>query len=140
MLQDFTVIKVMLTAILVSMIGLFVLHKAAKVKMHIKPTKIGANVIGGLIFGAGFAFAGYCPGTGAAALGQGDIAALIFMSGLGVGSYLFAEVSGFSKRTIQTWGDKGKVTLPMRLSMNKGPFVAIFAGFIAVILFAIRQL
>ena len=60
LLQDFTVAKVMLTAIVVGMVGIFTLHHFAKVNLHIKPTRIGANIIGGLLFGAGFALMGYC--------------------------------------------------------------------------------
>jgi len=40
--------------------------------LHIKPTRYAANIIGGLLFGVGFGLLGYCPGTGAAALGQGN--------------------------------------------------------------------
>lgn len=107
---DFTVIKVMLTAIFTAMIGLYWLHRTKKINLHIKPTKVASNIIGGLIFGVGFAFSGYCPGTGAAALGQGDLSAITFMLGLIAGSYLYAECSPFVKRTIDTWGNKGKLT------------------------------
>jgi uncharacterized protein len=58
LLQDFTVAKVMLTAIVVGMAGVFTLHHFGKVNLHLKPTRIGANVIGGLVFGAGFALLG----------------------------------------------------------------------------------
>src|ERR1039457_943018 len=44
LLQDFTVAKVMLTAIVVGMIGVFTLHHFAKVNLHIKPTRIGSNI------------------------------------------------------------------------------------------------
>ena len=54
LLQDWTVAKIMLTAIVVGMLGIFPLHHFAKVNLHIKPARIGANIIGGLIFGAGF--------------------------------------------------------------------------------------
>ena len=77
LLQDWTVAKIMLTAIVVGMVGVFALHHFAKVNLHIKPTRIGANIIGGLLFGAGFALMGYCPGTAAAALGQGSWDALL---------------------------------------------------------------
>jgi uncharacterized membrane protein YedE/YeeE len=127
LLADFTVMKIMLSAILVAMTGLFFLRKTAKIKFHIKPTKVASNIIGGLIFGVGFACAGYCPGTGAAGLGQGDLPAIIFMVGLIVGSYLFAESSGFLKRTLDTWGNKGKITLHTALRINAGPSVALFA-------------
>ena len=109
LLQDFTVVKIMLTAIIVGMVGVFTLHHFAKVNLHIRPTTIGPNVIGGLVFGAGFALIGYCPGTAAAALGQGSWDALFGMGGLVAGSWVFAEVSGALKETVQKWGDMGKV-------------------------------
>ena len=101
LLQDFTVVKVMLTAIVVGMIGIFTLHRFAKVNLHIKPTRIGSNIIGGLIFGAGFALIGYCPGTVAAALGQGNYDALFAMAGLIAGSYLYAQFSKPLKSSIR---------------------------------------
>lgn len=127
LLQDFTVAKVMLTAIVVGMVGIFGLHHFAKVNLHIKPTRVGANMIGGLLFGAGFALIGYCPGTAAAALGQGSWDALFGMVGLVVGSWLFAELSGWTKRTIEKWGDLGKVLLPDLLHLPRGVFVVGFA-------------
>ena len=102
LLQDFTVLKIMGTAIVVGMIGVFTLHHFAKVNLHLQPTRIGAQLIGGLIFGAGFALIAYCPGTGAAALGQGSWDVLFGMAGLVVGSYVFAELSGWLKRTVET--------------------------------------
>jgi uncharacterized protein len=86
--------RIMLTAIVVGMIGIFTLHHFAKVNLHLKPTRIGSNIIGGLLFGAGFALMGYCPGTAAAALGQGSWDALFGMAGLVAGSWIFAELSG----------------------------------------------
>ena len=97
LLRDFTVIKVMLSAILVGMIGIFALRRAGLVKLHVKPTRYAANIIGGLIFGVGFALSAYCPGTGAAALGQGNLDAIAVMVGMVVGSYLFAEASALGR-------------------------------------------
>ncbi|MDP3430413.1 MAG: YeeE/YedE thiosulfate transporter family protein, partial [Desulfomicrobium sp.] len=127
LLQDWTVVKIMLTAIVVGMIGVFPLHHFAKVNLHIKPTRIGANIIGGLVFGAGFALVGYCPGTAAAALGQGSWDALFGMAGLIAGSWLFAELSGWTKGTIEKWGDLGKVQLSDLLPVPRGVFVVGFA-------------
>ena len=67
LLEDFTVIKVMLSAIIVGMLGIFTLHGLGLVELHIKPTRYAANIFGGLLFGVGFALIGYCPGTGTAA-------------------------------------------------------------------------
>jgi len=127
LLQDWTVAKIMLTAIVVGMIGVFPLHHFAKVNLHIKPTRIGANIIGGLLFGAGFALMGYCPGTAAAALGQGNWDTLFGMAGLIAGSWMFAELSGWTKRTIENWGDLGKVLIPDLLHVPRGVFVVGFA-------------
>ena len=112
LLEDFTVIKVMLSAIVVGMIGVFALYALGLVKLHIKPTRYAANILGGLMFGVGFALLSYCPGTGAAALGQGNFDALAGVLGLMAGSYLYAESSGCLGRTVLKWGDRGKLMLP----------------------------
>jgi uncharacterized protein len=137
LLQDFTVIKVMLTAIAVGMIGIFALHRFAKVNLHIKPTRIGPNIIGGLIFGAGFALIGYCPGTAAAALGQGNWDALFGMLGLVVGSYIYAVLSGRLKASVEKWGDKGKLLLPDAIHAPRAVFIPVFSGILFAALFVL---
>ena len=122
LLQDFTVVKIMGSAIIVGMVGIFTLNRFAKVNLHLKPTRLGAQSIGGLLFGAGFALLAYCPGTGAAALGQGSWDMLFGMAGLIAGSYLFAELSEVLAKTVETWGEKGKLTLPDLLHLPRLPF------------------
>ena len=139
LLQDWTVAKIMLTAIVVGMIGVFTLHHFAKVNLHIKPTRVGANIIGGLLFGAGFGLIGYCPGTVAVALGQGSWDALFGMVGLIAGSWIFAELSGWTKRTVEKWGDFGKVTLPDLLHMPTDAFAIGFAVLLTAILFVLHR-
>ncbi len=139
LLQDWTVAKIMLSAIIVGMLGIYPLHRAAKVNLHLKPTRLFANIAGGLIFGAGFALIGYCPGTAAAALGQGNWDALFGMAGLVVGSYLYAEMSGWLKNGPQKWGDFGKVTIPDAIKVSRLPFAIGFALFLAVCLFALEK-
>ena len=139
LLQDWTVAKIMLTAIVVGMIGVFPLHHFAKVNLHIKPTRIGSNIIGGLLFGAGFALVGYCPGTAAAALGQGSWDALFGIAGLIAGSWMFAELSGWTKQTIEKWGAHGKVLLPDLLHVPRGAFVIGFALALTAILLMLQR-
>lgn len=134
LLQDWTVAKIMLTAIVVGMLGVFTLHHFAMVSLYIKPTRLGANIIGGLLFGAGFALMGYCPGTAAAALGQGSWDALFAMAGLVAGSWIFAEFSAYLNKTVATWGVLGKVLLPDLLHVSRGLFVAGFAVVLTIIL------
>jgi hypothetical protein len=140
LLEDFTVVKVMLTAIIVGSVGVFSMHAMGLVKLHIKPTRYAANIIGGLLFGVGFALLGYCPGTGAAALGQGNWDAIAGVLGLMAGSYLFAECSGWLGATVMKWGDRGKLMLPELLGMRRSLFLLIFLPVLIVALVAIDRL
>jgi hypothetical protein len=127
LLEDFTVIKVMLSAIVVGMLGVSTLHGLGLVELHIKPTRYAANIFGGLLFSVGFALIGYCPGTGAAALGQGNYDAIAGIIGLLMGSYLYAEASGLLSRTVESWGDQGKLTLPQILGVSTAKVVMVVA-------------
>lgn len=139
LLQDFTVIKVMMSAIVVGMVGVYFLYKLDLIKLHLKPTRLGSNIIGGLIFGVGFALLGYCPGTAAAAIGQGNGDALFGVGGLILGSYLFAELSGKLKDTIEKWGDLGEITIPDLLKVPHGAVVLLFCLFLLGFLFFIER-
>jgi uncharacterized membrane protein YedE/YeeE len=134
LLTDFTVMKIMLSAILVGMIGIFSMHALGLVKLHVKPTKYAANVIGGLIFGLGFALIGYCPGTGAAALGQGNLDAIPGIAGLMAGSYLYAEFSKQLSATVLKWGDRGRLMLPDLMGVGRMPFLLGFAPVLVAVL------
>ncbi len=131
---DFTVVKIMLTAITVGMVGIFWMRSQGLVKLHVKPTNLASNVTGGLLFGIGMGLLGYCPGTGAAALGQGNFDALAGIAGLMAGSYLFAETSARVAATIQKVGDLGKVTLPDVFGVRRNVFLAVFVPVLLVAL------
>ncbi|YCM46791.1 YeeE/YedE thiosulfate transporter family protein (plasmid) [Verrucomicrobiaceae bacterium 227] len=135
LLQDYTVIRIMMSAVVVGMLGVFILHHFAKVNLHLQPTKLVAQIIGGSLFGAGFALLAYCPGTGAAALGQGSWDVLFGFVGLIAGSYLFAEMSDFLERTIGKWGVKGKLMLPDLVKLPRLPFALGFAALLSVFLY-----
>ena len=140
LLEDFTVMKVMLTAIIVGGAGIFSLHALGLVELRIKPTRYASNIIGGLLFGIGFGLLGYCPGTGAAALGQGNWDVIGGIVGLMVGSYLFAEFSGTIYRTVNTWGARGRLTLPELLGMKRSTFLAIWLPLLTLVLYAMHRL
>lgn len=137
--EDMTVIKVMLTAILIGSIGIFAMHSIGLVKLHIKPTRSAANIIGGLLFGAGFALMGYCPGTGAAALGQGNWDAIAGILGLMAGSYLFAEMSAKLGETVMKVGDRGKLMLPEILRLPLPTFLLLWVPAIAAVLYFLNR-
>ena len=140
LLEDFTVIKVMLSAIVVGMVGVFALYTLGLVKLHVKPTRYAANILGGLMFGVGFALLSYCPGTGAAALGQGNLDALAGVLGLMVGSYLYAESSGLLGQTVLKWGDRGKLMLPELVRLSPAVFILVFAPVLVAVLVVVERM
>lgn len=139
-LTDFTVIKVMLTGIAVGMVGIFSMHAMGLVKLHVKPTRYASNIAGGLLFGVGLGLLGYCPGTGAAALGQGNYDATAGIAGLLAGSYLYAETSDRLGATIQKIGNRGSIMLLDLLGMRLKVFLALFVPLLLLSLFALEQL
>ena len=91
LLEDFTVAKIILTAIVVGMIGAHFLSDRELIELKPKSGSLRRTIPGGLIFGAGFALLGYCPGTIAGAIGHGSIDALIpGLLGILTGSFFFA--------------------------------------------------
>jgi hypothetical protein len=124
-LIDMTIVKFMLSTVLVAMVGVYLLKDLGLIKLSVKPTNLGANVLGGLIFGAGWGLLGYCPGTSAGALGEGRWDALWGIIGMLVGAAVFAEVYSFLKTNILTWGNFGKITLPQVLGLNHWVIVPI---------------
>jgi len=138
LLKNFTVVKVMLTAVVVGMLGVNFMHYKGIVKLHLKPTQYYANIIGGLIFGIGFALSAYCPGTGAAALGQGNFDAIAVIFGLLAGSYIFALFSGPISRTIQSWGNAGELTLDQVFQLPKPIFILGFSLVLVIALLVLQ--
>ena len=125
-LMDMTIVKFMLSTVLVGMVGVYILKDLGLVKLSVKPTNLAANIIGGLIFGAGWGLLGYCPGTSAGALGEGRWDSLWGILGMLVGAAVFAEVYPALKTSILTWGKLGKITLPQVLGVNHWIIVPIF--------------
>ena len=127
-----TIVKFMLSAVVVGMIGIFVLGDlGVKLETEIKPTNIGADVIGGLIFGLGWGLLGYCPGTSMGALGEGRFDAFWGIIGMLVGGGLFAEAYTPLKNSVYKWdgiADTARnITWPELLHVNHWIVIAVFA-------------
>ena len=140
LLEKFTVVEVMLSAIITGMIGVYALERLGWLEFQIKETVYGANVIGGLIFGVGFGLIIYCPGTDATAVGQGNYDAIVGVFGMIFGSYLFALSSKFTGGTVSTWGKQGKLTLPELVGLTPGVFIAFAAPALIGVLLLLRIL
>ncbi len=94
-LTDFTVLRVMFTAILVAMLGLLWLALLGVLDLnlvYLNPTRLWPMIVGGILVGLGFAIGGYCPGTSVPALATGKLDAGVYMAGLMVGIFGFGEL------------------------------------------------
>jgi hypothetical protein len=105
------------------MVGINLLVSAGVVDLNVKATLVGANIIGGVLFGAGWAIMGYCPGTSLGALGEGRWHAVWAILGMLVGAAIYAEAYPAMKETVLTWGSFGKITLPQALGVS--PWVVV---------------
>ncbi len=133
-LLDMTIVKFMLSSVIVGMVGIYLLHDFGLAKLSIKTTILGSTIIGALIFGLGWGLLGYCPGTSMGAVGEGRWDAVWGILGMIVGAGLFAEAYPMLKQTVYTWGNLGKITLPQVLGINHWVIIPIFIGF-ALLLF-----
>ncbi|OPY48074.1 MAG: hypothetical protein A4E42_00187 [Methanoregulaceae archaeon PtaU1.Bin222] len=131
LLTDFTVVKVMLSAVLVGMIGVYAMKSAGIARLHCRSGSIGSTVAGGLIFGAGFALLGYCPGTAAGAVGTGALDALFGVVGIAIGAGIFARLYPILASTILNRGAFPAETVPELFGVRS---VVVVAGVAAMIL------
>jgi uncharacterized membrane protein YedE/YeeE len=128
-LRDWTVLKVMLTAIVVGGVGVLILHGLGHADYHIKPANMLGVALGAAIFGAGMVLYGYCPGTGIAAVATGSVHALVGFGGLLAGGILYAlSFSWVNERILKVWA-LGKVRLP---DVTRVPDWAWFVALAAV--------
>lgn len=117
-LLDMTIVKFMLSHIVVAMIGVYFLYDMGLVKLSLKPLILGGVILGGLLFGIGWGLLGYCPGTSLGAIGEGRIDALWGILGMLVGAGIYAEAFPYLQKTVLTWGNYGKATIPQLLGIN----------------------
>lgn len=111
LLRDFTVLKIFFSAMVTGQIGVHLIVRYLHPELQPKPFRWKAIITGGLVFGAGFALLGLCPGTAAGAVGTGSVHALFGVWGmlLGAGAFasLYPKLEGFMNSS-----DQGPVTLP----------------------------
>lgn len=136
LLTDFSVLKVMLSAVLTGMLGIYLLKTLGWVELSPKAGSVGINVIGGLLFGIGFALLGYCPGTIAGAIGNGYLDALTAgLAGIWIGAGIFAAIYPKVKDGILKKGYFGNITFPGLFKVNDWLVVIPVAAIILFFIF-----
>jgi hypothetical protein len=92
---DMTVLKVMFTAIVTAMLGVYFLSVVGFVDLslvYLTPTNLVPQVVGGLLLGFGFVIGGYCPGTSCVSAATGRTDGWIFLGGIFAGILVFGEM------------------------------------------------
>jgi uncharacterized membrane protein YedE/YeeE len=140
LLQDMTIFKFMLSAILVGMVGIQLLAGAGIIALSHKAMNLGAVVVGGALFGCGWAVMGFCPGTSIGALGEGRWHAVFAIAGMVVGAAIYAELYPVFKSTILAWKDFGKIGVPEVVGVSPWLIIPVFwVGVIGVFVWFERK-
>jgi uncharacterized protein len=123
--KDATILRFMLSAIVVGAVGLRICAEMGMLEFEIKNAALGPVALGGLLFGAGWAVAGYCPGTAIGALGEGRLHAFWVILGMITGAGVYAESRHLLRWKFLKLYDYGPVTLPQ--FTNLSPWLIITA-------------
>jgi uncharacterized protein len=122
---DLSVFKVMFSAIVTAMVGLFYLSWMGFVDLslvYLTPTYLMPQVVGGLILGVGFVVGGYCPGTSCVGVATGRADAGVYLLGILAGIIVFGEGYPLLK-DFYLGTPMGQVTLPTLLNIPYGVIV-----------------
>jgi hypothetical protein len=138
LMKDHTVLRTMLTAVVVGAIGVWAMHLTSGVPLHVKSTDVLANIVGGGLFGFGMLLLGYCPGTGVAALGNGSRHVLFGVLGMLAGAAVYAEIYPLLEGNILSVWSFGKITFPSATGLSPWLFIAALT-LLAAIIFASLQ-
>ena len=138
LLKDMHIIKLMMMAIAVGTVGIYALDLADMANLDIKPTYVAGIAIAGIIFGVGFAVAGYCPGTCVVASAEGKTDAMVTVLGGLAGAMLYALVHPAMGGLIGMT-NFGEITVASALGIN-ALWVAIpFSAFLFVLMFRVLK-
>lgn len=124
---DMTVFKMMFTAIITAMLGLFFLSYFGFLDLsiiYIIPTYILPQIVGGFIFGVGFVMGGLCPGTSCVSLTTGRLDAVVLIFGMIFGVFVFGEAFPLI-RDFYYSTPMGNSTFPQLFNMSYGALVFI---------------
>ncbi|MGE3268486.1 MAG: YeeE/YedE thiosulfate transporter family protein [Chloroflexota bacterium] len=141
-LRDFTMLKLMLTAIVVGLVGSQLLAAVSPELVHfkVKSLYLWGVVGGGLIFGIGMSLAGYCPGTAMIGLGSGIGEGLLAVAGGLVGAAVFIFAFPWLKPVFFDQMDLGKLTIPGVLGLPALPTALVFAAILIGVIWGLTRL
>lgn len=138
-LRNFLMLKIFLTAVATGAVVLAVLNGLGMVKLQPKAAAYGADIVGGLILGAGIALAGACPGTTLAQIGAGYRDALFTLVGGLFGAVAYSYLQPAIAKTFLSQSG-AKVVLSDVIGIPYWQGALALAAIIVVILIALERM
>lgn len=126
-LMDMTIVKFMFTTIVVGSIGIHVLMDMGVVHFSPRGLSLGAQIIGGILFGIGWGIVGFCPGTSIGALGEGRWHVIWPVLGMLIGGFIFALLYPFVQAYIEPLGNFGRISVATMLGINHWIVIIVLA-------------
>jgi uncharacterized membrane protein YedE/YeeE len=120
--SNMRVLKVMFTAILTAMLGIYFLSVIGFMDLslvYVSETYILPQVLGGLILGFGFIIGGYCPGTSLVSAATGRLDGFMFVFGVIAGIFVFGEMFPLVENFYYST-NMGSLTLPQYFNLPYG--------------------
>ena len=135
-LKDFHVLRTVVLAVLVAMVGTWLLGLAGASNLDVKPAVILPLLVGGALVGLGLGLTGFCPGTGLASAASGRIDALIAVIGMFLGAHVYVLIDPSVLGPLGKVLNYGPVTLPQVTGLSHAAWVipATAAGSLVLIL------
>jgi hypothetical protein len=130
-LRDLTIMKLILMAIGIGLMGVHLLDLFGLANMKVKELYLLGIVLAGVIFGVGFALTGYCPGTALAACAEGKPDAWVTVLGGLCGAIVFAFLFPEVEEHLLAVGRYGPVTIPGLLGIH-GIWIAAPLGIVCI--------
>lgn len=137
-MRNFLMLRIFLSAVAAGLVIVAVLVVGGLSGIHPKPTLYGADIIGGLLLGAGIAMAGACPGTVMVQIGVGYRDAIITLLGglSGVAAFLILEPV---LKPVLLSGGPGKLTLDRVTGLPFWAVALVLAGLLIGGLMALER-
>jgi uncharacterized protein len=123
--RDMRVFKVMFTAIVTAMLGVFYFSWIGWLDLslvYLTPTYLLPQIAGGLILGIGFVIGGYCPGTSLVSMSTGRFDGLVYVIGIFLGIFIFGEMFWLFESFYYS-SSMGELTIPQITNLPYGLIV-----------------
>ena len=138
--SNMRVLKVMFTAIVTAMLGIYYLSVIGFMDLslvYVSNTYIVPQVVGGLILGVGFVIGGYCPGTSVVSFSTGRLDGLVYILGVMAGIFVFGEIYPLIENFYYST-NLGRLTIPQYFDISYG-MVVFFVVLMALGAFAAAE-